>query len=59
VSDQRDARSLEYIRECIALIERDVRSDPSALDDIHRSTARSIMWSMFTLSDATTSSPTR
>ena len=54
MSVERDQRWLEYIRECISLIQRDVRSDPEAFADITRASMRSIMWSLLTLSDATT-----
>jgi len=54
VSAERDQRALEYIRECIDLIEWDVRSDSKAFTDIKRSAARSIMWSLMTLADETT-----
>jgi uncharacterized protein with HEPN domain len=54
VSDDRESRALAYIRECISFIERDVRADPQALDDIGRATTRSVMWSLFTMADATT-----
>jgi uncharacterized protein with HEPN domain len=54
VSDERESRALAYIQECISLIERYVRGDPQALDDIGRPTTRSVMWSLFTMADATT-----
>jgi uncharacterized protein with HEPN domain len=54
VSDERETRALTYIQECISLIERDLHSDPQALDDIGRAATRSVMWSLFTLADATT-----
>ena len=53
MSDEREARALQYMQECISLVERDMGSDPGALDDIGRVAARSIMWSLFTMADAT------
>ena len=51
--EDRESRALRYIQG-IALIEQDVASDARALADIRRASARSIMWSLLTLSDATT-----
>ena len=52
--DDREVRALAHISECIALIERDFRGDAQALTSLQRVTARSIMWSLFMLCDATT-----
>ena len=54
MSDERESRATAYIRESISFIERDVHSDPQALDDIGRATTRCIMWSLFTMPDGTT-----
>jgi uncharacterized protein with HEPN domain len=52
VTAEREERALAYIRDCIALIERDIRTDPQALSDRQRASARAILWSLYTLADA-------
>ena len=54
MSDEREERALAYIVGAIEQIAKDVQTDPRALIEPERMSARSVLWLLLTLSDSTT-----